>query len=307
MNISPDYLIERKRNKSHLARWKLISIGLIGLMILGGGGLLLGKKNINKKSFSTDSEYIASIKIDDMILDDMDRVRRIDSLAKDKDIKAVIVHVNSPGGSVVGSEMLYNSLRKLSVEKPVVVVMESVAASGGYLAALAGDYVIAHNGTITGSIGVIMQTPEITKLAEKLGIKFNSFKSGELKANPNPMEELTEEAREATMDSIHDVYNYFIEIVAKRRKLKPKDVKILADGRIYSGRQALKLKLIDAIGDEDTAIEWLWKNKGISENIEVVDVRLKKREKLLDILLEDLQGSISSFFTTSFKGLKSMI
>lgn len=307
MNISPDYLIERKRNKSHLARWKLISVGLIGLMIFGGGSLLLGTKNISKKTFSTGSEYIASIKIDDMIIDDMDRVRRIDSLARDKDIKAVIVHVNSPGGSVVGSEMLYNSLRKLSVEKPLVVVMESVAASGGYLAALAGDYVIAHNGTITGSIGVIMQTPEITKLAEKLGIKFNSFKSGELKANPNPMEELTEEAREATMDSIHDVYNYFIEIVAKRRKLKLEDVKILADGRIYSGRQALKLKLIDAIGDEDTAIEWLQKNKGISENLEVVDVRLKKREKLLDILLEDLQGSVSSFFTTSFKGLKSII
>lgn len=307
MNITPDYLIERKRSKLQIAKWKLISLALIVLVVIGAGSFLSGGNSLTKKVFPVGSSYIASIKIEDVIFDDLHRVRKITEIEKDETIKAVIVHINSQGGSVVGSEMLYNSLLKLSKSKPVVVVMESMAASGGYMAALGGDYIIAHNGTITGSIGVIMQSAEITKLAEMVGVKFNNFKSGELKATPNLMEELTPEAKQVAMESIYDVYDYFAEIVAERRGLDLDYVRKIADGRIYSGRQALKLKLIDAIGNEDTAIEWLQEEKGMAKDLEVIDVRLKPQDKLLDILLEDFRGSVSSFFSTSTKGLKSII
>jgi protease-4 len=245
--------------------------------------------------------------VNDVIFDDLNRVRKIAAMAKNDAVKAVIVHMNSQGGSVVGSEMLYNALLKMSKEKPVVVVMESVAASGGYLASLGADYIIAHNGTITGSIGVIMQSAEITDFADKVGVTFNNFKSDVLKASPNLFEKLTPEAKQATMDSIYEVYDYFIELVATRRNLDLDYVKKLADGRIYSGRQALDLKLVDAIGNEDTAIEWLQTKKDISPDLEVLDVRLSSKDKLLDILMEDFKTSISSLFASSFKGLKSII
>ncbi|MDP4708537.1 MAG: signal peptide peptidase SppA [Rickettsiaceae bacterium] len=306
MNITPDYLIERKRSKMQIAKWKIFALLLI-IALLAMLTNRWSSGDISQGSFVASKDHIASIRVNDIIFDDLNRVRKISAISKNDAIKAVIVHINSQGGSVVGSEMLYNSLLKLSKEKPVVVVMESVAASGGYLASLGADYIIAHNGTITGSIGVIMQSAEITDFADKVGITFNNFKSDALKASPNLFEKLTPEAKQATMDSIYEVYDYFIELVAIRRNLDLDYVKKLADGRIYSGRQALDLKLVDAIGDEDSAIEWLRAQKGISPDLEVLDVRLSPKDKFLDILMEDFKTSISSVFASSFKGLKSII
>ncbi|MGL4226232.1 MAG: signal peptide peptidase SppA, partial [Rickettsia sp.] len=216
----------------------------------------------------------------------------------------LIVNVNSPGGTVVGSEKIYNMLRKISEKKPVVIVMGTMAASGGYLISLGGDYIVSHNGTITGSIGVILQTAEVTELAQKLGIKFNNFKSGELKAVPNPTEKLTEEVRVAIMENIEDTYNFFLELVSERRNLPIEAVKKLADGRVYSGRQALKLKLVDAIGSEDTALKWLQEVKKV--NLTVKDYQLKPKPKLRDIILEDFDSITPSFFKNSFNGIKAI-
>ena len=308
MSISPDYLIERKRNQKKLTKWRLITFALIILLFGFFSKSYLPQNEMSAKvPFPGKSSYIASIKIDDIILDDLPRIRKIAAIEKDKAVKAVIVHMNSQGGSVVGSEMLYNAFLKLAKEKPVVMVMDSVAASGGYMAALGGDYIIAHNGTITGSIGVIMQSAEVTDLAEKIGIKFNNFKSDELKASPNLTEKLTPEARYATMESIYNVYDYFIEIVAERRKLDLNYVRKIADGRVYSGRQALELGLIDAIGNEDTAIQWLKSDKNIPESLEVVDISLYNKEKFLDVLIEDFSNRVFSFFSVSIKGLKSIL
>ncbi len=306
MNITPDYLIERKRTKNQLAKWKIFVLLLIFVIFFVGRSELPSVKGISKSTFPV-SDHIASIRIDDVIMDDLDRVRRLEKIEDNDNIKALIVNINSPGGSVVGSEMLYNSLRRISTSKPVVVIMGSVAASGGYLAALGGDYIIAHNGTLTGSIGVIMQSAEITELAEMIGVKFHNFKSNELKAAPNPMEKLTPEVKEATMESIHEVYDFFTEIVAERRKLDLEYVRKIADGRVYSGRRAHELKLIDAIGNEDTALKWLREKRDISADLEVVDTKINPKERLIDIIMEDLQTSISSLFSSSFKGLKSII
>jgi len=307
MNISPDYLIERKRNKRQLAKWKIFSLLLLILVFI----IFVGKNYSSDLNIASPSlqvnDYIGRIRVNDIIADDLDVIENIEKIADNKKVKALIVHINTPGGSVVGSEMLYNSINKLSKNIPIVVVMGSVAASGGYMIALAGDHIIAHNGTITGSIGVLMQSAEVTELADTIGIKFTNFKSAELKANPSLTEKLTPEAYQATMDSIYEVYDYFVELVAARRNLDIEYVKKLADGRIYSGRQALDLKLIDAIGNEDTAKSWLKTEKGISENLLVRDIKLRPREKFIDILLRDFNSAVSNLVGSSFNGLKSIM
>ncbi|KIJ89129.1 signal peptide peptidase SppA [Rickettsia asembonensis] len=293
MSITPDYLIERRQIKSRLLIWKLAAIILIAIVFL-----LFGKDFAPKEvlPINSNEDYIASVLIDEIILEDEKRDKKLKKIIDDSHIKALIVNVNSPGGTVVGSEKIYNILRKISEKKPVVIVMGTMAASGGYLISLGGDYIISHNGTITGSIGVILQTAEVTELAQKLGIKFNNFKSGELKAVPNPTEKLTEAVRVAIMENIEDTYNFFLELISERRNLPIEEVKKLADGRVYSGRQALKLKLVDAIGSEDTTLKWLQEVKKINANLLVKDYQLKPKPKLIDIILEDFDSIAPSFF-----------
>ncbi|AAL03296.1 MAG: signal peptide peptidase SppA [Rickettsia slovaca] len=303
MSITPDYLIERRQIKSRLLIWKLAAIILIAIVFL-----LVGKDFAPKEvlPINSNEDYIASVLIDEIILEDEKRDKKLKKIIDDSHIKALIVNVNSPGGTVVGAEKIYNILRKISAKKPVVIVMGTMAASGGYLISLGGDYIISHNGTITGSIGVILQTAEVTELAQKLGIKFNNFKSGELKAVPNPTEKLTEAVRVAIMDNIEDTYNFFLELVSERRNLPIEEVKKLADGRVYSGRQALKLKLVDAIGSEDTALKWLQEVQKINVNLLVKDYQLKPKPKLMDIILEDFDSIAPSFFKNSFNGIKAI-
>ncbi|MGX6960893.1 MAG: signal peptide peptidase SppA [Rickettsia endosymbiont of Pentastiridius leporinus] len=290
MNITPDYLIERKQTKSQLLIWKLVAIILILLLFF-----FIGKDFAPKEVLTGNNEdYIASVLIDGIIFEDEKRDKRLNKIVDNSHIKAVIVNVNSPGGTVVGSEKIYNILLKISKKKPVVIVMGTMAASGGYLISLAGDYIISHNGTITGSIGVILQTTEVTDLAQKLGITFHNFKSGELKGAPNPTEKLTEDVKVAVMENVEDTYNFFLELVAERRKMTLEQVKKLADGRIYSGRQALKLNLVDSIGSEDTALKWLREVKKINADLVVKDYQLKPKPKLVEMMLEDFDSLVSS-------------
>lgn len=307
MNITPDYLIERKRTKLQLAKWKIVSLILVIIIVGVYGKKLSGSDGFSSINANMKGDYIANIIFEEIIYDNLSRVKKIEKLAEDKNIKAVIVHINSPGGSVVGSEMLYNAFRKLAKTKPLVVVMDSVAASGGYLIALGSDYIIAHNGTITGSIGVIIQTAEVTELAEKLGIKFNNFKSNELKASPNPTEKLTPEAKQTMMDSVFDVYDYFTALIAERRSLDIDFVKKIADGRIYSAKSALQYKLIDEIGNEDSAIKWLEEVKEIPKNLKIVEIKLNPREKFIDMLFDDLNNSMKGLFSWQFSGFKSIL
>lgn len=304
MNISQDYLIERKRNKISLGRWKILTLFLILMLIFIVGSKMAGAPSGMKGVFEEDS--IARTVIEEIILDDYNRQQILEGIANDDKIKAFIVHINSPGGSTVGSEMLYNSFRKIAEKKPVVIVMGSVAASGGYLAALGGDYIIAHNGTVTGSIGVIMQMAQVTELAEKLGIKFHNFKSNRLKAAPNPTEELTPEVTEVIMDNVYDVYDYFALLVAKRRNLDINYVKQIADGRIYSSNKALELKLIDAIGSEDDAIKWLRDKKNVNKDLKIINVKLRSKPQFVDMFFDSFENLLPDLILGKFQGLRSI-
>lgn len=307
MNISPDYLIERKRNKSQLAKWKISSLILVLVIVSIAGNRMMGNKNFSLSPKDIRGDYIASILLEEIIYDDLSRVRKLEKIAEDNNIKAVIIHINSPGGSVVGSEMLYDSFQKIAKNKPVVAVMDSVAASGGYLIALGADYIIAHNGTITGSIGVLMEMAEVTELAERIGVQFNNFKSNALKANPSFTEKLTPEAEKAVMDNVLDVYDYFTGLVAKRRHLDLDFVKKIADGRIYSAKLALQYKLIDEIGNEDSAIKWLEAKRDVAHNLKVLEIKLNPRDKIIDMFFDDLDNSIRGLFSGKFMGIKSIL
>ncbi|MBO37938.1 MAG: signal peptide peptidase SppA [Rhodospirillaceae bacterium] len=168
--------------------------------------------------------------------------------------------------------------------------MDELATSAGYMVAIASDRIIAHAGTITGSIGILMQTAEVTDLLHKLGIKVEAIKSGPLKAEPSPFSKITPKVRKTTKILVDDMYTMFVEMVAKRRNIKIQKVRELADGRVYTGRMALKIGLVDEIGGERQAKNWLASKNKIDKSIPVHDIRPENSVKRwLDYALSLIQ------------------
>ncbi len=198
-------------------------------------------------------------------------VRLIKKAADDGEVKAILLRVDSPGGSVIGSDEIYNALKK--VDKPIVVQMGNVAASGGYYVSMAAKHIIAHPDTLTGSIGVISEFTNIEGLYEKLGLKSTIIKSGEFKDFGNPTSPFTEEDRALWQAVIDEVYEHFVTLVANGRKMTVEEVKKLADGRIYTGRQALKLKLVDQLGYFEDAVDKAAALGGISGEPRLIEYR----------------------------------
>lgn len=288
MSLTPDILLDRSQLKQRLRKWQVIAV-VVPILLLLALAAVNSKEKDEVSVGDVKVDYIARVKIDGMIVDDTYREKVLKKLAKDKYAKAVILSIDSPGGTTGGSEELYNQFLEISkAGKPVVVTMRTLAASGGYMTALAGDHILALNGTITGSIGVLMQSFEITDLAEKLGIKFVNIKSSELKASPSPFEKTTPKAAAAIQSVIDSYYAYFVALVMERRHMDKDKAFAVADGRVYTGIQALQNGLIDGIGGEKEAVAWLQKNKNISSKLEVEDISTTEPEKSLkDILFGD--------------------
>lgn len=289
MSTSSDNFTALIYLKDQVRKWKNLAffIAVIALLLLSRSFFLNDEADL-AQNVDGGGEYIASINIEGIILDDNYRENILKKIAAQKNIKAVIVNINSPGGGIVGSEVLYEKLREISAKKPIVAVLGSLAASGGYLTAIASDYIIARNGTLTGSIGVIMQTSEVTGLAEKLGIKFISYKSSPLKGAPSPFEKSSPEVNKVINESVKDSYQFFSELVLERRKGKlKKDIANIIDGRVFTGRQALKAGLVDEIGGEGEALAYLKKSHNINtDKLEVREVSIEKPEaKFLEKIL----------------------
>jgi len=189
----------------------------------------------------------------------------------------VIVHVDSPGGTTAGSEQLYDSLSLLRDKKPVVIVVDSLAASGAYITALAGDHIVAQQTSLVGSIGVLFQYPNFAELLDKIGVKVEGVKSSPLKAAPNGFEPTSPEATAALESIIKDSYAWFKNLVQDRRHLSDSELQTVSDGRVFTGHQAIGLKLIDELGDERTALAWLAKEKNIDAKLPVRDYELHGR------------------------------
>jgi protease-4 len=206
----------------------------------------------------------------------LQRVEALERLGKSR-ARAVIVHINSPGGTTAGSEQLHDALMRLKEQKPLVVVVDGLAASGGYIAAIAADHIVTLETSLVGSIGVLFQYPNVADLLKTLGIKVEEIKSSPLKAAPNGFEPTSPEARAAIEAIVSDSYAWFRGMVKARRHLDDAALERVADGRVFTGRQGLTLKLVDEIGDEKTALAWLAKEKNIDPKTPVRDYRLRER------------------------------
>ncbi len=291
MALNADTLLDRIYLKNQARRWRAIAfaLGLIALFVFA-------ERFTDVKSALT-GDHIARLTVEDVIYDDIKRHELMAEIAEDDSIKAVILRVNSPGGTTVGSDQIYHDLREIAKHKPVVCTMRTYATSGGYLSAIGADYIIANQGTLTGSIGVIMQTANVTSLIDKLGVKAITVRSGALKGSPSPFEPFTNSERTLIEGVIDDFYQYFLSLVKKRRKLTDEQTAVVADGRVVSAGEALKLGLIDAIGDEKEALEWLAKEHKIDAEMEIIEAKPKEDSPPLDGFFENIASrTISGFF-----------
>ncbi|HET7714350.1 MAG TPA: signal peptide peptidase SppA [Bauldia sp.] len=298
MSLETDSLIDRRRLKRRVSVWRTIAI----LAVLIAAIVILNRS----KEAPWQKSYVARLDVSGIISEDRERDATIERIAKDGAARALIVHINSPGGTVVGGENLFRELRQVAETKPVVAVMGTLATSGGYMTALGADYILARGGSITGSIGVILQTTDVTGLLEKLGISAEAIKSAPLKAVPSPLEPLTEEGREATRALVMDTFNQFIDMVAERRQLPRDTVVKLADGRVYSGREAADNKLIDALGGENEARDWLAENRDIPRNTPVRDIEVERKRYGLLGMASSLAGKALFSERLTLDGLVSL-
>jgi protease IV len=272
MSLDADLIVDRRRMRRKLTFWRVLAVLFIAVVIVGAAAFL-GRRG----GFTGAGNYIARVTIQGLIRDDEERVQQLERLGQSTAARAVIVHVDSPGGTTAGSEQLYDALTRLKERKPIVIVVDGLAASGGYITAIAGDHIVAKQTSLVGSIGVLFQYPNFTDLLDKIGVKVESIKSSPLKAAPSGFEPTSPEARAAIESIIKDSYAWFRGLVQDRRHLNDDELQAVADGRVFTGHQGIGLKLIDELGDERTGIAWLAKEKNINDKLPVRDYELHRR------------------------------
>ena len=278
MSLDANAIVDRRRMRRKLTFWRVSAL-LIALLALVG----LAAALVPGGRLTAPGAYIARIKVQGLIRGNQDRVAAIERLAKSR-ARAVIVHIDSPGGTTAGSEQLYDSLRALQANKPMVVVVDGLAASGAYIAAISAEHIIAHDTSLVGSIGVLFQYPNFTDVLKTIGIKVEEIKSSPLKAAPNGFEPTSPEARAAIAAIVTDSYAWFKDLVKDRRQMSDAQLAAVADGRVFTGRQGVGLKLVDSLGNEKTALAWLEKEKKVPASTPVRDYSLEPRFSELSFL-----------------------
>src|SRR5215467_11291014 len=279
MSLDADLIVDRRRMRRKLSFWRVATIALIVIGIAGAAALA-GSRTY---PFGV-RPYIARLTISGLIRGDQNRTEQLDRLGRSSIVRAVIIHVDSPGGTTAGSEQLFTALSRLRDKKPTVVVVDSLAASGGYITALASDHIVAQQTSLVGSIGVLFQYPNVADLLGKIGVKMEAVKSTPLKAAPDGFEPTSPEARAALDSIIQDSYGWFKGLVRDRRHLDDAQLQTAADGRVFTGHQAIDLKLVDELGDERTALTWLGKEKNVDTALPVRDYDLHSRFSDLSFL-----------------------
>jgi protease-4 len=297
MAIDTDFLLDRRRLKRQLTFWRLAAVGLFVIATIA----IIGRSTIWPVG-----AHVARIDIDGAIESDRDRDAAFVRVAEDSQAKALIVLIDSPGGTVVGGETLYSNLRAVAKHKPVVAVMEDVATSAAYMTALGSDRIFAREGTVTGSIGVILQTADVTGLLDRIGIKPETIKSSALKAQPNPFETFTPEAREATRKVVLDIYEGFVKLVQQRRGLSREQVTRIADGRVFSGSQALANGLIDELGGTDEVRAWLKAAHNIDPSLPLRSIEIETAEKRLTEVVGKAVKKLVSYERLNLDGVVSV-
>lgn len=298
MSIETETALDRRHLRRRLSFWRVAAIA--ALMLAVGAFVMSGERGLEL----AERRQIARVSIEGMITENWEQLRLLERVAEASHVHAVILFVNSPGGTTAGGEALFEALRRLTAKKPVVAQFGTVAASAGYIAGLAADHIVARGNTITGSVGVIMQWPEVTQLLDKIGVKMNELKSGPLKANPSPFRPLDEAGRELTQHMIAESHNWFLGLVAARRGLATAEVPGLEQGRVFSGREAMAHRLVDEIGGETEAVKWLEERRSVRKGLKVIDWKVERRSnwwfstgawtRLASLFMGGLGGELST-------------
>ncbi len=294
--MDTEALLDRYRLKRRLAIWRTVAI----LAVVGFAVAMVAP------FADAPGEHIARLSVDGIIVEDARREAALSRLVEDDEALALIVRINSPGGTTTGSEALFRNLRRVAEEKPVVAVIGTMGASGGYIAAVAADYIIARETSLTGSIGVILETAEFSRLLEKIGITAEAVTSGPQKGQPSPIAPMTEETRAAVSAVVGDAFDWFKGLVSERRKLSEEEILLVSDGRVFTGRQALGHKLIDRIGGEREAIGWLERDREIPEDLPIVELEYHELPPLIERVATRLAGKVLSFEPLMLDGLRSV-
>jgi protease-4 len=272
MSLDSDVIVDRRRLRRKLTFWRVLA-ALVAVAAIAVVALVISQRG---RSALTTAGSIARVNIEGLIRSDQDRVEALERLANSS-AAAVVVHINSPGGTTAGSEQLYDSLMRLKEKKPLVVVVEGLAASGGYITAIAADHIVAQQSSLVGSIGVLFQYPNFSELLKTVGVQVEEVKSSPLKAAPNGFEPTSPEARAALDALVKDSYAWFKDLVKQRRGMDDAQLDKVSDGRVFTGRQGIDLKLIDELGDEKTAVAWLVAQKNVKQDLPVRDYKLEPR------------------------------
>ncbi|MEW6635076.1 MAG: signal peptide peptidase SppA [Pseudomonadota bacterium] len=271
MAMRADDLIDRRRLRRKLTFWRVAAFLVLAAAVIGFSSWIYGGDFTGQAV-----DHIAKVRIEGTITEDEGLIKRLEDIRKSPRVKGVILSIDSPGGTTVGGESIYEEVRKVAGDKPVVAEVGTLAASAGYMIASAADHIVARKTSIVGSIGVLIQYPDVSGLMDKLGIKLEEVKSSPLKASPSPFKPTTDDERTMVRKPILDSYDWFVGIVAERRKMTHEQALALADGSIFTGRQGLTNGLVDAVGGETEAIDWL-ATKGVDGKLKVIEWKDSER------------------------------
>ena len=272
MAADAELLIDRRRLRRKLTLWRVLGIGAV---ILAVGAVGYRARVGEGRLFPATENQIARISIGGFIAGSESTRKLIERVAKADSVKGVVVSISSPGGTTTGSEELYRNLRVLAEKKPMVAFVDGTAASGAYITAIAADHIVARETALVGSIGVLFQYPDVSGLLDKVGVKVEAVKSSPLKAEPSGFSPTSPEARAALSSIVMDTFGWFKGLVAERRGMNEQQISAVADGRVFSGRQSVPLKLVDELGGERQAVAWLETERKVPKDLPVKDWKPK--------------------------------
>lgn len=270
MIADAEMIADRRRLRRKLTLWRVLAFGALlvavvtaGLVATGGPGRLQA------------GPQIARVSVSGLIAGDQRMTELLRQVGQAKSVAGVVISISSPGGTTTGSEELFQGIRALAARKPTVAFVDGTAASGAYITALAADRIVARETALVGSIGVLFQYPDVSKLLDRIGVAVEEVKSSPLKAEPSGVRPASPEARAALQSIVNDTFGWFKNLVQTRRNMSDQEVAVVSDGRVFSARQALPLKLVDELGSERDAIAWLERDRHVARGLPIRDWKPK--------------------------------
>lgn len=263
--MDAEMIADRRRLRRKLSFWRVLSVlALIAAVV--AGGLMATRRDA---PLGIGQSHVARVSVDGFIAGNQRMSDLLKRVGESNAVAGVVISIDSPGGTTTGAEELYRNIRQLAQRKPVVAFVDGTAASGGYITALAADRIVARETSLVGSVGVILQYPQVSELLNKIGVQVEEVKSSPLKAEPSGFKPTPPEARAALQQVVSDTYEWFKGLVRDRRGLGEAELARVATGQVFNGRQSVPLKLVDEVGGEREAIAWMERERGLARNLPV--------------------------------------